>query len=70
MEGKERPFFRKDGIVQNTIGGLDGKHVAIRRTAGGGSMFYNSKKYHLIVLLALADGNYQFIWVDVGANGA
>ena len=54
----------------NTIGALDRKHVTIRKTAYGGSMFYNYKKYHSIVLLALAKINYELICVDMGANGA
>ena len=32
-------------------------------------MFYNNKKYNSIVLLAIADANYELILVDVGVNG-
>ena len=49
----------------NTVGALDSKH---RRPVGGGSMFYNYKKYHSIVLQALADANYLLIWVDMDAS--
>ena len=29
-----------------------------------------NKKYHSTLLQALADGNYELIWVDNGGNGA
>ena len=35
-----------------------------------GSLYYNYKKFYSILLLALVNANYKFIWVDIGANGA
>ena len=70
-EWKEKSkLFSQRWQFHNTVGALDGKHVAIRRPAGGGSMFYNYKKFHSIVLLGLADANYEIFWLDIGANGA
>ena len=37
----------------NCIGALDGQHIAIECPPGGGSLFYNCKKFHSIILMAL-----------------
>ncbi len=51
------------------LGAMDGKHIAIKCLKGGGSLYFNYKKFHSIVLMALVDADYKFIWIDVGANG-
>ena len=48
-------------------GALDGRHVPIRCPQGGGSLFRNYKGLQSIVLLALVDGDYKFLWVEMGA---
>ena len=35
-----------------------------------GSRFYNYKGFYSIVLMALVDADYKFLWVEVGSNGA
>jgi len=48
---------------------MDGKHILFKAPRDAGSSFYNYKKQNSIVLLALVDADYKFIYVDVGTNG-
>jgi hypothetical protein len=51
------------------LGALDGKHIAMRKPRSAGSYWFNYKKFHSLVLVALVDRDYKFIWADVGCNG-
>jgi hypothetical protein len=59
--------FAERWNLPNCCGALDGKHIQIK--SPGGSNYFNYLKYHSIVMLALVDAGYRFIFVDVGRNG-
>lgn len=51
------------------MGAIDGKHINITKPAGSGSYFYNYKGTYSVVLFAIVNANYEFIYVHTGTNG-
>ena len=48
---------------------LDGKHIVMQSPHRSGSMFFNYKKTHSIILLAVCNAQYEFRLVDIGKTG-
>jgi len=45
---------------------MDGNHIVIGCPSKSGSEFYNYKKDYSVILLAIVDANYKWIYINVG----
>ncbi|XP_028982504.1 putative nuclease HARBI1 [Diachasma alloeum] len=61
--------FQKKWKFPHCLGAIDGRHVAVKKPPNSGKLYYNFKGYHSIVLQAVVDANYRYIFIDVGGFG-
>lgn len=61
--------FEVSANFPHCVSAVDGKHIRVIKPNKSGSMFLNYKHYFSIVLMAVADSDYNFIYINVGAYG-
>ena len=61
--------FQRRWNLPNCLGALDGKHIVIKLPIRSGGEFFNYKHTFSIVLMALVDADYKFLYMNVGCNG-
>ena len=62
--------FRTSWNFPNCVGAIDGKYIALQAPPNSGSLYFNYKNHFSVVLMALVDHAYKFIYVDMGNYGS
>ncbi|KAJ8964716.1 hypothetical protein NQ314_004679 [Rhamnusium bicolor] len=61
--------FEKRTYFPHCLGAVDGKHIRLVKSPGSASLCYNYKNFFSLILMAVTDSNYRFIYIDVGSYG-
>ncbi|XP_051165676.1 uncharacterized protein LOC127284326 isoform X2 [Leptopilina boulardi] len=67
---QDAKMFEEKWDFPNCVGAIDGKHIRIFMPPHAESSFFNYKKFHSFVLLAICDAEYRFSWIAVGDYGS
>lgn len=62
--------FWEEWQFPHCVGAIDGKHIQIQAPQTSQSVFFNYKKTFSMILLAVCDAYYNFIMIDIGAEGS
>lgn len=69
MNEKVAQTFEKDLNFLSCIGSMDGKHITIQAAINSGPEFYNYKQNISVLLMALVDAEYCFMFADCDFQG-
>ena len=58
--------FERRANFPHCLGAVGGKHIRVIKPENGGLMFYSYKDFS-VVLMAVADTGYRFVYVDIGS---
>jgi len=62
--------FENKWNLPHCCGSIDGKHVAMRKPGRTGSLYFNYKGFCSVVLMALVDAHYRFLYASCGDYGS
>ncbi|CAF4212833.1 unnamed protein product, partial [Rotaria magnacalcarata] len=51
------------------IGCIDGTHISIEPPTGAETDYFNYKKFHSVIVLAVVDASLKFTYINIGAPG-
>ncbi|KAA0722998.1 hypothetical protein E1301_Tti019038 [Triplophysa tibetana] len=61
--------FMEKWQFPHCLDALDGKHIYIQPPAHSGSIWHNYKSRFSVLMMAVVDANYKFLYISVGTQG-